>query len=220
MLDLEENKRKITELNNRLNDIYISLNLEKQKNILKELEDKTCEDGFWNDSVSSNNILKQIKNIKNKLKMYNDISNLISDIFDSNELLKIDNDEELEKELEKLTCKAENELQNFEIQALLSDKYDNNNAIITLHPGAGGTESQDWAQMLYRMYARWANKNNYTLKELDYLEGEEAGIKSVTALIEGENAYGYLKSEQGVHRLVRISPFDAGRKKAYFFCFS
>lgn len=92
-------------------------------------------------------------------------------------------------------------------------KFDKNNAIITLHPGAGGTESQDWAEMLYRMYSRWANSNGYTIKELDYLEGEEAGIKSVTALITGENAYGYLKSEIGVHRLVRISPFDSGGRR-------
>lgn len=92
-------------------------------------------------------------------------------------------------------------------------KFDKNNAIITLHPGAGGTESQDWAEMLYRMYSRWANDNGYSVKELDYLEGEEAGIKSVTALICGENAYGYLKSEIGVHRLVRISPFDAGGRR-------
>jgi peptide chain release factor 2 len=96
---------------------------------------------------------------------------------------------------------------------LLYEKYDSNNAIVTLHPGAGGTESQDWVEMLYRMYARWANANGYTLKELDYLEGEEAGIKSVTFLVTGENAYGYLKSEIGVHRLVRISPFDAGGRR-------
>ena len=96
---------------------------------------------------------------------------------------------------------------------MLSGKYDNNNAIVTIHPGAGGTESQDWAEMLYRMYTRWANKNNFELKELDYLDGEEAGLKSVTFEIIGENAYGYLKSEKGIHRLVRISPFDAGGRR-------
>ena len=100
-----------------------------------------------------------------------------------------------------------------EIKTLLSGKYDNNNAIVTIHPGAGGTESQDWAEMLYRMYTRWANKNNYDIKELDYLEGEEAGIKSVTFEVIGENSYGYMKCEMGVHRLVRISPFDSGGRR-------
>ena len=95
----------------------------------------------------------------------------------------------------------------------LSGRYDKNNAIITLHPGAGGTESQDWVEMLYRMYGKWCNKNGFDLKELDYLEGDEAGIKSVTALISGENAYGYLKGEMGVHRLIRISPFDSGGRR-------
>ena len=111
------------------------------------------------------------------------------------------------------TCLFDKNINKFEVQTLLSGKYDSNNAIITLHPGAGGTESQDWAEMLYRMYSRWANKNGYTIKELEYLEGDEAGIKSVTALIVGENAYGYLKCEHGVHRLVRISPFDAGGRR-------
>ena len=107
----------------------------------------------------------------------------------------------------------EKDIEKLEISNLLSGKYDLNNAIITIHPGAGGTESQDWAEMLYRMYTRWANKNNYEVKELDYLDGEEAGLKSVTFEVIGENAYGYLKSEKGVHRLVRISPFDSGGRR-------
>ena len=119
----------------------------------------------------------------------------------------------MEKELLKDINKLEKELEKFELSTLLSGKYDTNNAIITIHPGAGGTESQDWAEMLYRMYTRWANKNNYEVKELDYLDGEEAGLKSVTFEIIGENAYGYMKGEMGVHRLVRISPFDAGGRR-------
>ena len=107
----------------------------------------------------------------------------------------------------------EKELDTLELQTLMSGKYDKNNAILTLHPGAGGTESQDWAEMLYRMYSKWANSNVYTVKELDFLEGDEAGIKSVTFLVSGENAYGYLKGEMGVHRLVRISPFDSGGRR-------
>ena len=117
------------------------------------------------------------------------------------------------KEVLKSTANIEKEVEKLEITTLLSGKYDNNNAILTIHPGAGGTEAQDWAEMLYRMYTRWANANGYEVKELDYLEGEEAGIKSVTFMVEGNYAYGYLKGEMGVHRLVRISPFDAGGRR-------
>ncbi len=130
-----------------------------------------------------------------------------------NELLCLEEDNELIKELLKDTLKLQKELEDLELQTLLSGKYDKNNAILTLHPGAGGTESQDWAEMLYRMYSKWAASNGFSLKELDYLEGDEAGLKSVTFLISGLNAYGYLKSEMGVHRLVRISPFDAGGRR-------
>lgn len=129
------------------------------------------------------------------------------------ELLQSENDESLMEDLVKSTCLLEKELEDFEIKILLSNQYDINNAIVTIHPGAGGTESQDWAEMLYRMYVRWANSNGYNIKELDYLEGDEAGLKSVTFLISGDYAYGYMKSEKGVHRLVRISPFDAGGRR-------
>lgn len=213
MIDLEENKRIINNLKDRIEKIYNSLNLKMQEEQLKELENKTLEEGFWNNSNESNLILKQIKDIKSKVKLYSDLNAQILDLIDLNELLDIEHDEELEKQLISLTRSAEKNIDKFEIQTLLSGKYDKNNAIITLHPGAGGTESQDWAEMLYRMYSRWANKNGYTIKELEFLEGDEAGIKSVTALIEGENAYGYLKCEHGVHRLVRISPFDAGGRR-------
>lgn len=213
MIDLEENRRVIEKLKNRIDKIYIALNLENQEEELKKLESKTLKEGFWNNSAESNSVLKQIKDIKNKLKLYTDLNAQILDLIDLNELLNIEPDEELEKQLNALTKTAEKSIEKFEIQTLLSGKYDKNNAIITLHPGAGGTESQDWVEMLYRMYSRWANKNGYTIKELEYLEGDEAGIKSVTALVEGENAYGYLKCEHGVHRLVRISPFDAGGRR-------
>lgn len=213
MIDLEENKRVISNLKDRIEKIYNSLNLKVQEEQLKELENKTLEEGFWNNSNESNLILKQIKDIKSKLKLYSDLKTQILDLTDLNELLDIEHDDELEKQLISLTRNAEKNIDKFEIQTLLSGKYDKNNAIITLHPGAGGTESQDWAEMLYRMYSRWVNKNGYTIKELEFLEGDEAGIKSVTALVEGENAYGYLKCEHGVHRLVRISPFDAGGRR-------
>ena len=213
MIDLQENKRLINNLKEKIDRIHNSLNLETSKEKLKELENKTLEEGFWNNSNESNLVLKQIKDIKNKLKLYTDLNAQILDLIDLNELLNIEPDEEFEKQLITLTKTAEKSIEKFEIQTLLSGKYDKNNAIITLHPGAGGTESQDWVEMLYRMYSRWANKNGYTIRELEYLEGDEAGIKSVTALIEGENAYGYLKCEHGVHRLVRISPFDAGGRR-------
>lgn len=127
------------------------------------------------------------------------------------EFLLQEEDIEMSKEILKSSAKLEDKLISLELETILNNKYDQNNAIVTIHPGAGGTESQDWAEMLYRMYAKWANSNEFTLKELDFLMGDEAGIKSVTFSIEGDNAYGYLKSEKGVHRLVRISPFDAGR---------
>ena len=129
------------------------------------------------------------------------------------ELLQVEEDEELAKELLKSTDILEKDIEKLEITTLLSGKYDNNNAILTIHPGAGGTEAQDWAEMLYRMYTRWANANGYEVKELDYLEGDEAGLKSVTFSVNGDYAYGYLKGEMGVHRLVRISPFDAGGRR-------
>ena len=213
MIDLEENKKVINNLKDRIESIYNSLNLKSKEEELKQLESKTLEEGFWNNSNESNSILKQIKDIKSKIKLYTDLNTQILDLSDLNELLNIEPDEELETQLNALTRSAEKSIDKFEVQTLLSRKYDKNNAIITLHPGAGGTESQDWAEMLYRMYSRWANKNGYTIKELEFLEGDEAGIKSVTALIEGENAYGYLKCEHGVHRLVRISPFDAGGRR-------
>ena len=129
------------------------------------------------------------------------------------ELLKTDFDESLAIELVKSTNILKDNIDNFEVQILLSGPYDVNNAIVTIHPGAGGTESQDWAEMLYRMYSRWATANGYQVQELDYLDGDEAGLKSVTFLISGDYAYGYMKAEKGVHRLVRISPFDAGGRR-------
>ena len=130
-----------------------------------------------------------------------------------NDMLIEEYDEELATELGRTTNNLEKNIENMELERMFTGKYDKNNAIITFHPGAGGTESQDWAEMLYRMYTKWAISNGFSVKELDYLEGDEAGIKSVTALISGENAYGYLKSEMGVHRLIRISPFDSGGRR-------
>ena len=180
---------------------------------LKLLENQTIIADFWNDNKTSSIVLKQINTLKSKTEEYKKVNNSLRDNIELTQILKIENDEELETELVKSITKLERDIEKLEINTLLSGKYDINNAIITLHPGAGGTESCDWAQMLYRMYTRWATANGYEVKELDYLDGEEAGIKSVTALISGKYAYGNLKGEMGVHRLVRISPFDSGGRR-------
>jgi len=190
---------------------HFDINNKEQK--LKELENKTLEPNFWNDAKNSTQVLSEIKKIKGKCIKYRNIETELKNIEELTELVNLEPDEEIAKDILKSTKKIATEMERLEIDTLLSGKYDNNNAIITIHPGAGGTESQDWAEMLYRMYVRWANKNNYEIKELDFLEGEEAGIKSVTFEVNGENAYGYLKGEMGVHRLVRISPFDSGGRR-------
>ena len=191
----------------------IHFDIPKLETELKELEDKTIQDGFWNDQKNSNKVLAEIKNRKGKVTKFKELLNELNNIKELIDLVEMEDDKSLESEINSNTKKIEKEIEKFELQTLLSGKYDSNNAILTLHPGAGGTESQDWAEMLYRMYTRWAAKNGYEVKELDYLEGDEAGIKSVTFEVNGENAYGYLKGEMGVHRLVRISPFDSGGRR-------
>lgn len=180
---------------------------------LKKLEDKTSNPDFWNNTDETKKVLFEIKKIKKKCEKYENIKKEINNLLELSELLKLEYDEEVAEDIVKNTKKEQKNLEKLELETLFSGKYDSNNAIITIHPGAGGTESQDWAEMLYRMYTRWACKNDYEVKELDYLEGEEAGLKSVTFEIIGENAYGYMKSEKGVHRLVRISPFDSGGRR-------
>ena len=168
---------------------------------------------FWDDIQNSTKISSKLKNLQKSIDEYENLKTTLLNIEELNKLVLIEKDDELEKEILKNTKQLEDEISKVEIKTLLSGKYDVNNAILTLHPGAGGTESQDWVEMLYRMYSKWASSNGYTIKELDYLEGDEAGIKSVTFLVVGENAYGYLKSEMGVQRLVRISPFDSGGRR-------
>ena len=188
--------------------------------MLKDLENKTFEQDFWQDTKASQKVLKEIKSIKPKVTLYEKIRNEFNNLEELNLLLqeeeKVGNkDENLElvKELLNNTSGLEKELEKLEIETLFKEKYDMNNAIITLHAGAGGTEAQDWVEMLYRMYTKWAIANNFIIEETDSLEGDGAGFKSITAIIKGDYAYGYLKSEIGVHRLVRISPFDAGGRR-------
>ena len=190
---------------------HFDLPMLKEK--LNKLENMTLEPDFWNNPNQSNTILKELKTLKDKIENYYKIETQLNNLIEINQLLIVENDDNLIKDLFRDTKTIIKSVRKIEIETLLSEKYDGNNAIITIHPGAGGTESQDWAEMLYRMYTRWSNKNGYILKELEYLEGDEAGIKSVTFLVVGENAYGYLKSENGVHRLVRISPFDSGGRR-------
>lgn len=185
-------------------------NLEKK---LQELEEQTTKQGFWEDTKNTTKVLSEIKRIKGKYTKYKELEKELNNLLELSELVQQEYDEEIVNDIIKNTKKEQRNLEKLELETLLSGKYDTNNAIVTIHPGAGGTESQDWAEMLYRMYTRWATKNEYEVKELDYLEGEEAGIKSVTFEIIGQNAYGYMKSEKGVHRLVRISPFDSGGRR-------
>jgi peptide chain release factor 2 len=191
----------------------IHFDVENKEKELKELESKTTENDFWNDTDNSSKVLKQINSLKSKVEGFKKLNNELNNLLEMSELLQVEEDEELAKDLLKSTDTLEKDIEKLEITTLLSGKYDNNNAILTIHPGAGGTEAQDWAEMLYRMYTRWANANGYEVKELDYLEGDEAGLKSVTFSVNGDYAYGYLKGEMGVHRLVRISPFDAGGRR-------
>ncbi len=180
---------------------------------IKDLQTKVNEPNFWDNPALSTPIITKLKRLESEVETYKKLEQELDNINEMTILLINEPDEQLELEVIKSTRKLEKEINELEVKTLLSGKYDQNNAILTLHPGAGGTESQDWVQMLYRMYSKWASNNDYNVKELDYLEGDEAGIKSVTFLISGEYAYGYLKGEMGVHRLVRISPFDSGGRR-------
>lgn len=188
-----------------------------KKKQVEELEEQTKANEFWTDMEKSAKVLQEIKALKDKIDGIEKTKSLIEDTKVLIELGNEANDESVIPEVKQNVKTISKTIDKLEIENLLSGKHDKDNAIITIHPGAGGTESQDWAEMLYRMYSMWCEKNGYKLEELDYLEGDGAGIKSVTFSVTGPNAYGYLKSESGVHRLVRISPFDsAGRRHTSF----
>ena len=213
MIELDETSKNLKQLSEKLNIIGTSLNIHEKEELLKELEAKTLEQDFWNDNENSGKILAQLKSLKDVVSNYNKTKNELDSTIEMIDLVLQENDEELAKEIIKSEKKLANEIEKLELATYLSGKYDKNNAILTIHPGAGGTESQDWADMLYRMYTRWAQKSNFEVNQIDYLEGDEAGLKSVTFEVIGENAYGYLKGEMGVHRLVRISPFDSNSRR-------
>jgi peptide chain release factor 2 len=172
---------------------------------------------FWNDQQAAQTVINEANGLKDQVNEFYGLNESFENLELTYELVKEENDEELRSELEEELLQLTERLSQFELQLLLSEEYDKNNAILELHPGAGGTESQDWGSMLLRMYTRWAEKKGFKVETLDYLPGDEAGIKSVTLAIKGHNAYGYLKAEKGVHRLVRISPFDSsGRRHTSF----
>lgn len=184
-----------------------------KKKTVEELDQKTMEDGFWSDQKKAQNTIRQRNSIKDIIDSYESLLVEMKGLDETADSLKQEMDEELLEMASEEAEEAVKKMDDFEVKVLLSGEYDNSNAILELHPGAGGTESCDWTGMLYRMYTRYAEKKGYKVSVLDYQPGEEAGIKSATILVEGEKAYGYLKSEKGVHRLVRISPFDAGARR-------
>lgn len=180
---------------------------------IEELEKVSFEPGFYEDMDKAGKILQKIKLLKNKVQGFNDIKNQWEDVSTLVELGIEENDDSVLGEVKTGYCELQEKIDNMKLDTLLSGKYDKLSAIITLHSGAGGTEAQDWCEMLYRMYNMWAERKGFKTEVIDYLDGEEAGIKSVTFSIEGLNAYGYIKSEKGVHRLVRISPFDSAARR-------
>jgi peptide chain release factor 2 len=189
----------------------------RMKGEIEELEQKAAEQGFWNDLENTQKVLQKTKGLKTKVEGFERLTADWEDLKTLNELGMEEQDAGVISEIGEGLLKLKEILEKLRLETLLTKPYDRNNAILTLHAGAGGTEAQDWVQMLLRMYTRWSEKHDYTVTTLDYLDGDEAGIKSVTINIIGENAYGYLRSESGVHRLVRISPFDAsGRRHTSF----
>ncbi|WP_413368025.1 peptide chain release factor 2 [Lysinibacillus sp. 3P01SB] len=201
----------------KLADFRGSLDLENKEARIQELDEMMLMPDFWNDQQGAQTIINEANGIKAIVNEYNDLLSTQENLEMTLELLKEEPDADLQEELGSELEQFEAKMADFELQMLLSEPYDKNNAILELHPGAGGTESQDWGSMLLRMYTRWAEKRGFKVETLDYLPGDEAGIKSVTLKISGHNAYGYLKAEKGVHRLVRISPFDSsGRRHTSF----
>ena len=217
MLQFEELKRQLEEQEKALEELGSSLGLEKLREEVDMLEHKSAEPGFWDNMEQAQKVTQRMAALKAKDDGY---QKLVSRCGDCLALIEMGDEAEdlsllpeAQEELEGIA----GEIASMKLSTLLTGEYDKNNAILTFHAGSGGTEAQDWAEMLYRMYNRWAERHGYKVETLDYLDGDEAGLKSASIMVEGENAYGYLKSEAGVHRLVRVSPFDAaGRRQTSF----
>ena len=212
-MELFETKKKINNLSFELDSLVNSFNLEKKKEILKDLNIKMNKEDFWEDITLANQINAEYSNLSKEVNNFNEVINNLNEIKDLFEITQNDCDESLQSDIEKNLNNIEKSLEDLSVYTLLNDKYDNLNCYLEIHPGAGGTESCDWASMLLRMYEKFCDLNNFKYEEISKQDGEEAGIKSVTLLIKGNNAYGYLKGEQGVHRLVRISPFDSNKRR-------
>ena len=217
IIALEEAKYKLQNLRQDMKELGSSLRIDTLRTNVEELEAQTLAENFWSNQENSSKILQTIKQTKDKIEAYENLCTKLEDAITLAEMAIEEQDEsyleEVENELAEIVATEEQ----MRIEILLSGEYDRNNAIVSFHPGAGGTEAQDWAQMLYRMYTRWCERRGFKYKLIDWLDGEEAGLKSATIMVEGTNAYGYLKSENGVHRLVRVSPFDAsGRRQTSF----
>ena len=206
-------KQKLAALAPRLEGLAAALDLEGARREVEELEEKTNDPNFWNDVSGSQKVLQRTKQLKNKLESHQRLVGQWEDLTTLVEMAMEEDDESLLPEVSEGFSRLEGALEEANLATLLTGEYDASNAILSLHPGAGGTEAQDWCQMLYRMYTRWAERHNFTVKTLNYEDDDEAGIKSAAIAIEGENAYGFLRSENGVHRMVRISPFDANARR-------
>ena len=217
IVEYEQIRLNLAAMENPIEELGTALDIDGAHNAVKELETKTLEPDFYNDMKSSQRVLQKIKEYNVKIERFNSLKNDWEDLSTLVELAIAEDDETVLEEITTGFNRLSEKMESMKLETLLSGPYDKNNAIITLHAGAGGTEAQDWCQMLYRMYQMWAERKEYKVSTLDFLDGDEAGLKSVTILIEGLNAYGFAKCEKGVHRLVRISPFDAaGRRHTSF----
>lgn len=209
MIILEDLKQSLVSSKPKLDELYKVLNIKNIELELEELHQKAAEPDFWNDMDNSQKILQKTKSIENKIESYKKLCESYDDCMTLIELASEEEESELISEIDSELKTYLEKLDEITLTTLLTGKYDANNAIITFHAGAGGTEAQDWTEMLFRMYNRWGERHGYKVSTLDYLDGTDAGIKSASIMVEGENAYGFLKSEAGIHRLVRISPFDS-----------
>ncbi|MEE0954658.1 MAG: peptide chain release factor 2 [Eubacterium sp.] len=213
VLELEEFKTRVKDAEKPLVEVGIHFDLANKEQRIEELERKMEEPNFWDDAEEAQKQTKELGNLKNDRDTYKKLVSQKEDIETMIEMGEEEDDASVVPEIEEMLDEFEEQLEEIRIRTLLSEEYDGLNAIVSLNAGAGGTEAMDWCGMLYRMYTRWAQRHNFSIEELDFLEGDEAGVKSVTFQVNGENAYGFLKSEKGVHRLVRISPFNANAKR-------
>ena len=217
IVEYEQIRPELAAMKKPIEELGLALNVEAARGEVKELEQKTLAPDFYNDIKNSQKVLQKIKENNQKIERYEALCSDWEDLSTLVELAIAEDDESVLDEIKTGYEKLSEKMEMMKLETLLSGPYDKNNAIITLHAGAGGTEAQDWCQMLCRMYQMWAERHEYKVSTLDFLDGDEAGLKSVTILIEGLNAYGFAKCEKGVHRLVRISPFDAaGRRHTSF----